>query len=93
VFATRPLVVLRVEPYCKWSSGTLAASRIRNQGKALSAVDAIGLVVAEPPPEPPLRSKRNQTHNYRLMSLTLAVEPLALAQVVAVLDLLASALA
>jgi hypothetical protein len=56
-------------------------------------VDAIGLVVAEPPPEPPLRSKRNQTHNYRLMSLTLAVEPLALAQVVAVLDLLASALA
>ena len=75
-------MVLRVQPYCKWSSGTLAAARIRNQGKALSAVDA--------PPEPHLRSKRNQTQNYRLMSLTLAVEPLALAQV---LDLLASALA
>ena len=91
--ATGPLVVVWVEPFCNWDNGFLAKARIRKQGNTLSAVDALGLVVAEPPPEPHLRSKRNQTQSCRLMNLTLAVEPLALAQVVAAVDLVASALA
>ena len=48
------------------------------------------LVVAQPPPEAPhVSPKRNQTHSSRLMSLTFAVEPLALAQLETAVDLVA----
>ena len=82
-------MVVLAEPAGNWGSRTLAY-RIRAQDIALPAVAAMDLVVAQPPPEAPLVSpKRNQTHSSRLMSLTFAVEPLALAQLETTVDLVA----
>ena len=74
-------MVVLAEPARNWGSRTLAY-RIR--------VAAMDLVVAQPPPEAPhVSPKRNQTHSSRLMSLTFAVEPLALAQLETAVDLVA----
>ena len=84
-------MVVLAEPAGNWGSRTLAY-RIRAQDIALSAVAAMDLVVAQPPPEAPQVSpKRNQTQSSRLMSLTFAVEPLggALAQLETAVDLVA----
>ena len=82
-------MVVLAEPAGNWGSRTLAY-RIRAQDIALSAVAAMDLVVAQPPPEAPQVSpKRNQTQSSRLMSLTFAVEPLALAQLETTVDLVA----
>ena len=84
-------MVVLAEPAGNWGSRTLAY-RTRAQDIALSAVAAMDLVVAQPPPEAPQVSpKRNQTQSSRLMSLTFAVEPLggALAQLETAVDLVA----
>ena len=82
-------MVVLAEPAGNWGSRTLAY-RIRAQDIALPAVAAMDLVVAQPPPEAPhVSPKRNQTHSSRLMSLTFAVEPLALAQLETAVDLVA----